>query len=89
METDSWIGQTVGEVLKQINRGPGDLRYIDEPPGKLCAVEIIDEKHGDKQKIVLEIAYNARLFSIDRNWQFDLVKKQKVVNVHLHGEPFF
>jgi hypothetical protein len=88
METDNWIGQTVSEVLKQINCGPGDLRYIDEPPGKLHAVEII-EKHGDKQKIVLEIAYKTRLFSVDRNWQFDLVKKQRVVNVHRYGEPFF
>ena len=91
MNTDrnDWIGLTVGEVLEQCKCAPDEFQYIDEPPGKLRAVEITCKSNDDKQKIVLEITYDSNLFSIDRDWSFDLVKKQKIVKVHISDEPFF
>lgn len=74
---------TIGEALAQCNCGQGGLRYIDEPPGKLRGIGIMCETNNEKQKIVLEFDYNISLFSVDRNWSFDLVKKQKIVNMHL------
>ena len=88
MDTNNWIGLTLGEVLEECKCAPEGLRYIDEPPGKLRAVEITCEMNNTKQKIVLEIDYDTGLFSIERDWPFDLLRKQKVVKVHQAGEPF-
>ncbi|WP_259070971.1 hypothetical protein HDF24_23090 [Mucilaginibacter sp. X4EP1] len=87
MDKNKWIGLTVGEVLKQCNCENSLPEYIDEPPGKLRAVKIICEEDGHKTTIVLEIEYS--LFSDERNWSFDLIKKQKVVKVYLPGESFY
>ena len=89
MDKNKWIGLTVGEVLEQCKCDSSLLEHIDEPPGKLRAVKIICEMNGHKNPIVLEIEYDGSLFSIERNWSFDFVKKQKVVEVHLPGESFY
>jgi hypothetical protein len=88
-DINDWTGKTIGEILEQCKCSPGELRYIDEPPGKLCAVEIMCEMNGKREKVVLEITYDVNLFSLDRNWPVDLVKEQKVVKVHRPGEAFF
>lgn len=88
MNKNNWIGQTIGEVLEECQTGPYRLRYIDEPPGKLRAVEITCEVNNEKQKVLLEIEYNSNLFSADRNWSLDLIKKQKVMKVHPADKPF-
>jgi hypothetical protein len=62
---------------------------VDEPSGKLRAVKIICETNGQKTPIVLEFEYNSSLFSAERNWSIDLIKKQKVVKVYLPGESFY
>ncbi len=88
MDKNKWIGLTVGEVLEQCNCDERSLDHIDEPPGKLRAVKVICETNGQKDPVVLEFEYDSSLFSAERNWSFDLVKKQKVVKVYLPGESF-
>jgi len=88
MDKNKWIGLTVGEVLEQCNGDKHSLEYIDEPPGKLRAVRIMCETNGQKNPVVLEFEYDSSLFSAERDWSSDLVKKQTVVKVHLPGGAF-
>ena len=86
MDKENWIGLTVAEVMKQCKCRPQDISYIDDPPGKLRAVEITD---ADGQKKVLEIVYHAGLFSAQRNWSFTVVGEQKVIKVLTDTELLF
>ena len=77
----NWIGLTVAQVLALCGTPYGDVRMVDEPPGKLRAVEL-DCHQGDQTlRMVLELEYQPKLFSADRTWDEALVGQQKVVGV--------
>ncbi len=82
---ENWIGLTVAQVLALCGTPFSDVTMMDEPPGKLRAVGL-DCHQGDQAlHVVLELAYQPTLFSIDRKWDEGLVGAQKVVGVREPG----
>lgn len=77
----NWIGLSVAQVLALCGTPYSDARMVDEPPGKLRAVEI-DCHQGDRTvRVVLELEYKPALFSVDRVWEEKVVGQQKVIAV--------
>ena len=76
-----WIGLTIGEVLVRCGVSFADVQVLDEPPGKLRAVEFVCLEGGQPRRVVLEIDYCSDLFSVDRSWSQKLVEEQTVVKV--------
>jgi hypothetical protein len=54
---------------------------VDEPPGKLRAVEFDCHQGLQSVRVVLEMEYQPALFSADRAWAEGLVGRQKVIGV--------
>jgi hypothetical protein len=54
---------------------------VDEPPGKLHAVEFDCHQNTQSVRVVLELDYQPSLFSADRVWSEGLVGQQKVIGV--------
>ena len=75
----NWIGLTVAQVLALCGTSYNDVTMLDEPPGKLRAVEF--DCHTQSQRVVLELEYQPSLFSSDRLWAEGLVGQQKVIGV--------
>lgn len=78
-----WIGMTVAHVLGLCGTPYAEVRMVDEPPGKLRAVEF--DCHQDHRRVVLELQYTPALFSTERSWGAGLVGQQKVVGVREPG----
>jgi hypothetical protein len=55
---------------------------IDEPPGKLQAVEFLCHDARGMRKIVLKFDHDASLFSLTRSWPRAFVAGRKVSKVH-------
>jgi hypothetical protein len=75
------IGRTVSEALAICDAGYGDVRMLDEPPGKLKAIALTCREGGQPKRLVLELEYGPELFSADRSWPEPLVRAQRIVNV--------
>jgi hypothetical protein len=79
---NDWIGLRVAEVLALCKATYGDLRLLDEPPGKLRAVRFLCRDVEPPRQVVLEIEYAAESFSAARSWAQEFVEKLKVVKVY-------
>ena len=77
-----WIGLTVAQVLSLCGATYAELTMIDEPPGKLRALEF-DCREGKVRRVVIEIEYGPDLFSTTRSWPEELVGRQTVTGVHV------
>jgi len=86
---NQWIGLTIGQILQQCDADFPDVQLLDEPPGKLRAVEFTCRAEQRPQRVILEINYHSSLFSSERRWPQDLVKAQKVVKVHYSRDTLF
>jgi hypothetical protein len=76
-----WIGMTVAQVLALCGTPYADVRFIDEPPGKLRAVEFDCRRCEPQVRVVLEFDYHIGLFSMEREWNADAVTSQIVTRV--------
>jgi len=81
----TWVGLTVAQVLSLCGASYGELTPIDEPPGKLRALEF-ECRDPAPRRVVIEIAYRPELFSAARSWAEDLVRRQVVIGVRRPGE---
>jgi hypothetical protein len=79
---NDWIGLTVAEVMAICGVSYAELQLLDEPPGRLRAVELTCGDGGQPRRVVLEIESSALLFSAERSWPRELVESQKVITVH-------
>ena len=79
---NDWVGLTVGEVLKRAGVEFRDVTFIDEPPGKLCALRFPYRSDELSGKVTLEMQYQPKLFSSERQWPQSLVEAQPVTQVH-------
>ena len=71
---------TVGAVLTRCRTSFDEATLVDEPPGKLRAIELTC--HGaPPTKLRLTIAYDARLFSESRRWPRSLVEPLEVIQI--------
>lgn len=77
----NWIGLTVAQVLSLCGTPYSDVRMVDEPPGKLRAVEFDCHQRPQSVHVMLELEYQPALFSADRLWPEDLIGQQKVIGV--------
>jgi hypothetical protein len=77
----NWIGLTVAQVLALCGASYDSVTMVDEPPGKLRAVELDCREGGRTVRVVLELEYVPKLFSASRTWDQGLVASQKVIGV--------
>ncbi|WAS95000.1 hypothetical protein [Nannocystis punicea] len=77
----SWVGLTVGQVLSQCGTVAGEMEMVDEPPGKLRAVEFDCHQSDPARRVILEFEYHEGLFSSERSWSNELVTAQRVTRV--------
>lgn len=77
----TWIGLTVAQVLDLCGAVYSEVRMVDEPPGKLRAVEFECRQGLLPVRVVLDLDYQPALFSPDRVWGEGLVGQQKVIGV--------
>ena len=76
----SWIGLTVREVLDACGTPYADVSLIDDPPGKLRAIEF-DCRARAPRHTVLVLRSHAGLFDEARRWSRALVEAQTVERV--------
>jgi hypothetical protein len=76
----TWVGLTVAQVLSLCGASYAEVRPIDEPPGKLRALEL-ECRDPTPHRVVLEIDYRPELFSATRTWAEALVRRQVVTAV--------
>jgi hypothetical protein len=81
----SWIGKTVSEVLAACGTPYAEVTFVDEPPGKLRAVEFLCRAADPPARVVLEFDYSSELFSDRRQWPEALVGPRIVTAVRPHG----
>ncbi|QVQ26397.1 hypothetical protein [Achromobacter deleyi] len=84
---EDWVGKTVGEVLALCQTRYADVTMVDEPPGKLRAVELDCAARIPVSRYVLEFDYRPALFSAQRDWPESLVGAQTVTAVRNAAEP--
>jgi hypothetical protein len=77
----TWIGLTVAQVLALCGTAYSEVRMLDEPPGKLRAVEFECRQSSQPVRVVLDLDCQPALFSPDRVWEEGLVGQQKVIGV--------
>ncbi|AVJ29737.1 hypothetical protein [Achromobacter spanius] len=84
---EDWIGKTVGEVLDLCQTRYADVTMVDEPPGKLRAIELDCVARVPVSRFVLEFDYRPDLFSAARHWPEALVGAQRITAVRNAAEP--
>jgi hypothetical protein len=74
---------TVADVLKGLSLEKAKLEYVDEPPGKLRAVECEATLRDTKVKVRVrvEVVYTPDLFSEQRRWDPKAVRAATVRKV--------
>lgn len=77
----SWIGLTVAQVLASCGATYTEVRLVDEPPGKLRAVQVPCHQGEPPRRVALELRYHDGLFSAERSWSRELVEAQIVDRV--------
>lgn len=73
-------GDMVSAVLARCHATYAELRFEDEPPGKLRAVTL-PCREGTPRNLELELTYTTELFSAERTWPEALVGPQRVTAV--------
>jgi hypothetical protein len=76
-----WIGMTVAQVLALCGTSYAEVQFIDEPPGKLRAIEFDCRRCEPEVHVVLAFEYHIGLFSMQRKWDRDVVTAQTVTAV--------
>lgn len=74
-------GLTIAKVLAACHAEFADLTLIDEPPGRLRAIEIACRAPEAAGRLLLDVAGDVALFSEDRAWLEADVLKLKVIRV--------
>jgi len=74
---------TVADVVKGLSLDESKLVYVDEPPGKLEALECTATLRDTKVKVRvrIEVVYTPALFSDTRKWDAKAVRAAAVRNV--------
>jgi hypothetical protein len=85
IDIDTWTGLTVSQVLTQCGTAFEEVMLVDEPPGKLRALEFVCHQAVPPRKVRLEIAYDTSLFSATRDWARALVLARTVTRVVDNG----
>lgn len=77
------IGKSVGDAIAYFNVSFDSVTFNDEPPGKLKCVSFSAPIEGKKQKVSLWLEYDATLFSAQRKWNPDIVKKANIRSIEI------
>lgn len=83
---NAWIGLSVAQVLADCGTRYEEVVLVDEPPGKLRALEFVCHGAAPPRKLRLQITYDASLFSESRDWARSLVEAQSVTGVVDEGK---
>ena len=86
LDIDAWIGLSVAKVLASCATPYEEVVFLDEPPGKLRALEFVCHRVAPPRKVRLQIAYDPSLFSELRGWARSLVEAQPVTDVVDQGK---
>lgn len=74
--------KTAGEVLDELGVRFADLRFDDDPPGKLRSVTFRwPAGPVPTEKVRVHLKYTTALFSADRTWQEVNVRTAAVVRI--------
>jgi hypothetical protein len=84
MAMEQLIGLSVAQALRLCGKTFADIAFIDEPPGRLRAIEL---ECGGASRLTLEIAGDSAPFSSERDWPEAEVLQMKVVRVVGDGLP--
>jgi hypothetical protein len=82
---NNWVGLTVAEILALCATDFAEVSMIDEPPGKLRAIEFPCHAIAGGSKVVVEFDYDSSLFSSARSWPQTLVEGRTVSRVRSPG----
>jgi hypothetical protein len=85
IDIDTWTGLTVSQVLTLCGTAFDEVMLMDEPPGKLRALEFVCHQAAPPRKVRVEIAYDSSLFSATRDWASALVLRRTVTRVIDNG----
>lgn len=85
-DINAWIGLSVAKVLARCGTPYEEVVLLDEPPGKLRALEFVCHLAPQPRKLRLQIAYDPSLFSESRGWARSLVEAQSVTDVVDQGK---
>ena len=83
MLIEELTGRSVGDALVYFKVSFDSITFNDEPPGKLKCVSFSAAIEGKMQKISLWLEYDTTLFSEQRKWNPDIVKKAKIRSVEI------
>jgi hypothetical protein len=75
------VGLTIAKILTVCHADYADLTMIDEPPGRLQAVEIVCRAPDHTDNFLLDVSGNLGLFSEGRDWSERDVLKLRVRRV--------
>ncbi len=73
--------KTVGQVLDHFKVDPKNLVFVDDPPGKLQAVEFKVKRKEKILRIEVQLKYTLELFSAERKWDMKVVRRATVLKV--------
>ncbi len=77
----SWIGLTVAQVLSQCGASYEELRFVDEPPGKLRELVFDCKTEVPPRRVAITIEYDSKHFSAQRSWPRAVVEGSKITAV--------
>jgi hypothetical protein len=75
-----FVGKKVGDVLDFFGKNDSQLRYHDEPPGRLQAVSFTN---GSWVRVFVQIEYSIEVYSIEGKWDIAKVRERPVRNIRL------
>jgi hypothetical protein len=83
LSPQSFVGKSVGDILSHFNVSYDSVVLHDEPPGKLSSITFSAVVDSKRQEIELFLLYNSSLFSTNRKWDPETVKKTKVLQIEV------
>ncbi len=76
-----FAGRPAARAIAHFAPGPVKFTMIDEPPGKLRAVEFVSRRGGQPRKVTLRLKYTIKLFSAERAWSREAIESATVEDV--------
>jgi hypothetical protein len=76
-----FLGKPVGSALDFYNVGFEDLQMLDEPPGVLNGVSFNVKIGESVEPVYLWLHSQSRLFSEDRHWDYQSIRKAKIIGI--------
>jgi hypothetical protein len=71
----------IRDIIQRYNLDANDVLFIDEPPGKLKAIQI-PVKGNKKESLTIWIRYDSsRHFSVDRDWEIEGLLNEQIDKV--------